>query len=150
MELLASPEQEPRSLPAFLAIKWSMNSPRRMSDIESYQALLARIVETSGPDRALDGAIAAALNLCPADMDIPDWTRSIEEAVKLLRRLLPGRHINLPDEKASDGFYYCTVELYGSMPATPPCAVGNAKTAPLAALAAMFSTLTAIERNTEA
>jgi hypothetical protein len=121
-----------------------------MSDIGSYQALLARIVETSGPDRALDKAIAAALNPCPADTDIPDWTRSSEEAVKLLRLLLPGRHVSLPDETAIDGFCYCAVELYGSMPATPPCVVGKAKTAPLAALAATLLTLIAIERNMEA
>jgi hypothetical protein len=111
--------------------------------------LLGRIEEARGPDRALDNAIAAALNPCAADTEVPGWTRSTEEAVKLLRRFLPGRHINLPGEEAGDGFWYCTIELYGSMPATPPCAVGKGRTAPLAALAAMLSTLIAIERNPE-
>jgi hypothetical protein len=120
-----------------------------MTAIEKYRDLLAGIVETSGPDRSVDSAIAAALVPSTADTDVPDWTRSTEEAVKLLRRLLPGRHVNLPDE-ADDGFWYCAVELYGSMPVTPPLAVGKAKTAPLAALSALVSTLIAIELDADA
>ncbi len=46
---------------------------------------------------------------------------------------------------AGDDGYVCTVELYGTMPATPPYAVHFSNTAAMAVLAGLIETLIAVE-----
>ena len=115
-----------------------------MASIDALRSLLAEVSESTGPSPALDKHIADVLDVVPADAAAPPWTASTEEAVNLFRQLLKKRPMDLvhhPDREQ----YFCTVKLYGTMPATPPYVVRSAKTAAIAILAAMIETLIAVE-----
>jgi hypothetical protein len=114
-----------------------------MATIEELRSLLAN-VRQSAPSPQLDQNIGAVLGLLPDGAKAPQWTASVEEALNLFNRLLSGRPMEIVPYPERDG-YFCTVKLYGSMPATAPCIVHFAKTAAMALMVALIETLLAIE-----
>lgn len=116
-----------------------------MATIAELQALAARLQGATAPSRELDQAIAMALDRLPSPgATPPQWTASLEESLKLYKDLLPGRPMQVTDDPENQRFF-CTVELYGTMPATPPYHVAAAPTAAFAVLIAMVRTLIALE-----
>jgi hypothetical protein len=116
-----------------------------MPAIEELRSLLSKLKKSAGPSPRLDQEIGAVLGRSLDGASTPpQWTASIDEASKLFNELLPGRPMDLVPAPEHDG-YICSVKLYGSMPATPPCAVHFASTAAMAIMTAMIETLTALE-----
>ena len=115
-----------------------------MATIEELRLLLAKLKSAKAPSPELDGEIAKALHLFPSnERTPPPWTASVDEALNLFHQLLPARPMQIVN--AGDDGYVCTVELYGTMPATPPYAVHFSNTAAMAVLAGLIETLIAVE-----
>ncbi len=116
-----------------------------MATIAELEALVAELREAKAPSRELDKAIAIALGRLPSSASTPPaWTASLEETLKLYEELLPGRPMQITDDPENKRFF-CTIKLYGNMPATPPYQVAAAAMAPVAVLIAMMRTLVALE-----
>jgi hypothetical protein len=62
----------------------------------------------------------------------------------LFKELLPGRPMQIVHHPENER-YFCSVELYGKMPATPPCVVQSARTPAMAVMLGMIHTLIAVE-----
>jgi hypothetical protein len=116
-----------------------------LASISELEALVAKLQAAKAPSRELDREIAVVLDQLPfATAPPPAWTASLEDVLKLYRALLPGRPMELTEDPGEKRFF-CTIKLYGSMPATPPYQVSRAQTAPFAVLIAMVKTLIALE-----
>ena len=117
----------------------------RVASIVELESLAARLQGAMAPSRDLDHAIAVVLDRLPAPPStLPQWTASLDDTLTLYKDLLPGRPMQITDDPENQRFF-CTVELYGTMPATPPYHVAAAPTAAFAVLIAMVRTLIALE-----
>jgi hypothetical protein len=116
-----------------------------MASIAELESLAAKLQDAKAPSRDLDQTIATILGRLPSHPSMPPaWTASLEETLKLYQELLPGRPMELTDDPDNKRFF-CTIKLYGTMPATPPYQIAAAATAPFAVLVAMVRTLIAVE-----
>jgi hypothetical protein len=111
--------------------------------IADLEALAAQLEAAQAPSQELDAAVAVVIGR-PRVPVPPQWTAALDETLKLYQELLPGRPMQVTDDPENRRVF-CTVKLYGAMPATPPYVVAHAATAPLAVLTAMVRTLIALE-----
>jgi hypothetical protein len=116
-----------------------------LATIRELEALVAKLQAAKAPSRELDREIAIVLDRSSSPPALlPAWTASLDDALSLYKTLLPGRPMQLTED-ADNTRFFCTITLYGNMPATPPYQVSSASTAPLALLIAMTKTLIALE-----
>ena len=117
-----------------------------MATIVELESLAARLQGAMALEAAdADHAIAVVLDRLPAPPStLPQWTASLDDTLKLYKDLLPGRPMQVTDDPENQQVF-CTVKLYGTMPATPPYQVAAAPTAALAVLVATVKTLIALE-----
>ena len=116
-----------------------------MAAIPELEALVAKLQDAKVPSCELDREIAIVLDRLPSPAaKPPEWTASLDDVLKLYNDLLPGRPMQLTEDPEYKEFF-CTIKLYGNMPATPPYQISQAETAPFAVLIAMTRTLIALE-----
>jgi hypothetical protein len=116
-----------------------------MPSIDALRSLLSELKKSAGPSPRLDREIATVLGRSlDGAAAPPQWTASIDEASKLFNELLPGRPMDLVHDPEHNR-YFCSVKLYGSMPATAPYVMHSARTAATAVMTAMIETLIALE-----
>jgi hypothetical protein len=101
-----------------------------MSDLAS---LLEKVRSAQGPDRALDWHVADATG---HESFVPAYTASIDAALALVERKLPGWRVAMYTDGEGKG--PCCLALRGDEPVKANC---QAPTLPLAILAAMLTAL---------
>jgi hypothetical protein len=114
--------------------------------MSKFADVIARLEKAEGPDRGIDGAIAMALGLMPSG---DRYTASIDAAIALVERMLPGWRWSIGTELAED---FKTTEYGGNIypfeqpfPAELDTYGYSQANAPIAILLALFRALDAQE-----